>query len=90
MFHHRRQRHRKRRGEFAHRQSGLLREPHHQRTPCGVRQCGEGAVERHGVKLYHMVKYRAVGERVNIFVFVRLDGTKLTRLEPRPTRLSPR
>jgi len=76
MLHHCRQRHCKWCGEFGHRQSGLLRQLHHQRTARRVRERGKSAVERGSVKLYHMVKYRVVPDLVNIFVVVRLDGTK--------------
>ena len=46
MLHHRRQRHGKRFGEFAHRNGLALAELRQQRAPGGVRERGEGAVER--------------------------------------------
>jgi hypothetical protein len=46
MLHHRRQRHRKRRGELAHRKIGLLGKPHYQRAARRVGKRGKGAVER--------------------------------------------
>ncbi len=64
MLHDGRQRHFKWRGEFADRKAGLLREPHHQRAAGRVRQRGEGAIERRGIKLYHVVKYRRARGRV--------------------------
>jgi hypothetical protein len=45
MLHDRRQRHRKRRGERAHRKIRLFGEPHHQRAPRRVGKRCEGAVE---------------------------------------------
>lgn len=65
MLHDRRQRDVERRRKFTHRQSGLLREPHHQRPPRRIGQSGESAVERLRIKLNHMVKYRRVQAGVN-------------------------
>ena len=76
MLHHPRKGYCKRCCEFGNRQSGLLRQSHHQRTARGVRKRGEGAVERRGVKLYHVVKYRETRDRVKYFVFARMRWNK--------------
>ena len=55
MFHDRRQRHVKRRGEFADRQIGLFGEPHDQGAARRVGERGKGAVEGAALKLNHMV-----------------------------------
>jgi len=58
MFHDRRQRHVKRRGEFADGQIGLFGEPRDQCAARRIGKRGKGAVERGGTKLNHVVKYR--------------------------------
>jgi hypothetical protein len=58
MFHYRRQRHAERLRQRADRQSGLLGEPGQQGPPRRVGKRREGAVERHGIKLNHVVNYR--------------------------------
>ena len=58
MFHYRRQRHAERLRQRADRQSGLLGEPGQQGPPRRVGKRREGAVERRGIKLNHVVNYR--------------------------------
>ncbi len=55
MLHHGRQRHRKRRREFADREPRLLGKPHHQRTPGGVGKRRKGAIEVGALKVNHLV-----------------------------------
>ena len=57
MFHDRRQRHRKRPRQLAHRKSRIRLEPRQQRPPRGVGERSEGAVEFGVLKLNHWVKY---------------------------------
>ena len=45
MLHHRRQRHRQRRGKLAHRQARLLAQARDQRPPRRIGERGKGAVE---------------------------------------------
>jgi hypothetical protein len=45
MLHDRRQRHRKRRGDLAHRQAVLFGQPLQDRAPCRIGQSREGRIE---------------------------------------------
>jgi len=60
MLDHRRQRHRQRRGELAHRERALG-QARDQRPPRRVGQSGEGAVEAGGRIVNHVVKYSPGG-----------------------------
>ena len=64
MFHHRRQRHRERFGEFADRNGVHLTEARQQCAPCGVGESRESAVEIGFVIVNHLVKYRDAGPPV--------------------------
>jgi hypothetical protein len=55
MLHDRRQRHRERLRQLAHRNTVLPAEPRQQRAPGRVCQCGKGAVQRRILILNHMV-----------------------------------
>ncbi len=55
MLHDRRQRHRERLRQFAHRDAVPAAKPREQRAPRRIRQRGEGAVQDLIVTLNHMV-----------------------------------
>jgi hypothetical protein len=57
MLHHRRQRHRKRRGNLRHRQLVLAREAIEDGSPRRVGERGEGKIEPDLVIVNHLVKY---------------------------------
>jgi hypothetical protein len=63
VLHDRRQRHRKRPGQLAHRDAFLFVEPREQRAPRRVGECREGPVQGCVSILNHKVKYRGCGPR---------------------------
>jgi len=64
MLHHRRQRHRKRLGQFADRQAVGFAQAHHQGAPGWIGECSKRAVQIWLQMVNHMVKYRPVRIRV--------------------------
>jgi len=66
MLHHRRQRHRERRGQRADRQAIGLAQARQQSAPGRIGQRGEGAVERLYTIVNHVVKYTARATRVKL------------------------
>ena len=64
MLHHCRQRHRERLGEFADRHIVGLAQARQKCAPRRVGERGKGAVERGGLIVNHVVKYRDVAKHV--------------------------
>jgi len=87
MFHDRRQRHAERLRQRADRQSGLLGEPGQQGPPRRVGKRREGAVERRGIKLNHVVNYRRTVGAVKPHASDRWLKVKSNSAPPQASRL---